>query len=82
MRPVFMTALSTVTALLPTALALDEASEFRAPMAQVVIGGLLMSTLLSLLIVPAFYVITDSVQGLYDRVLAGIGRLTAKITGH
>ena len=68
LRPVLMTAISTVSALLPTALALNEASEFRAPMAHVVIGGLLLSTVLSLLVVPAIYTITDSIQQTYYRI--------------
>jgi HAE1 family hydrophobic/amphiphilic exporter-1 len=65
MRPIFMTTLATIMGLLPTALALNEGSEFRQPMATVVIGGLLLSTLLSLLIVPSFYMITDHIQERY-----------------
>jgi HAE1 family hydrophobic/amphiphilic exporter-1 len=51
--------------LIPTALALNEASAFRRPMAMVVIGGLILSTVLSLLIVPSFYMITDRLQTKY-----------------
>ncbi len=81
MRPVFMTALSTAVALLPTALALNEASEFRAPMAIVVIAGLVLSTVLSLLIVPAFYKITDSVERTYYGVGGGLLRLVDHLRG-
>ena len=78
MRPIFMTTISTVMALLPTALALNEASEFRAPMAHVVIGGLVVSTILSLLIVPAFYVITSDITDLFGRCLRGLGDLLSR----
>ena len=81
MRPVLMTALSTTAALLPTALAMSEASEFRAPMAIVVIGGLVLSTVLSLLIVPAFYKITDSVERTYYGVGGGLLRLINRLRG-
>ena len=82
MRPILMTTISTVMALLPTALALNEASEFRAPMAHVVIGGLLLSTVLSLLIVPAFYTITTDVTEasgrLGERISGVIGSLSTR----
>ena len=78
MRPIFMTTISTVMALLPTALALNEASEFRAPMAHVVIGGLVVSTVLSLLIVPAFYVITSDITDLFGRSMRGLGNLFSR----
>jgi Cu/Ag efflux pump CusA len=54
-----MTSIATLMAAIPPALALGEGSEVRAPMAMAVIGGLTVSTALSLLVVPAFYVIAD-----------------------
>jgi len=68
MRPIFMTSIACIMGLLPTALALSEGSEFRQPMATVVIGGLILSTVLTLLIVPSFYIIIDDLQGLYYRI--------------
>jgi HAE1 family hydrophobic/amphiphilic exporter-1 len=65
MRPILMTTIACIMGLLPTALALNEASAFRRPMAMVVIGGLVLSTLLSLLIVPSFYLITDRLEARY-----------------
>jgi len=51
---------ATMMAALPPALGLGSGSEIRTPMAIAVIGGLVVSTVLSLLVVPAFYVTTDS----------------------
>lgn len=76
MRPIFMTTVATVMGLLPTALALNEASAFRRPMAIVVIGGLILSTLLTLLIVPSFYMITDGIQ---ERFYGAARRISEKL---
>jgi hydrophobe/amphiphile efflux-1 (HAE1) family protein len=60
LRPILMTSVATMMAALPPALGLGSGSEIRTPMAIAVIGGLIVSTVLSLLVVPAFYVTTDS----------------------
>ena len=59
LRPILMTATATLMAAIPPALGIGPGSEIRAPMAIAVIGGLVLSTVLSLLVVPAFYVTTD-----------------------
>jgi HAE1 family hydrophobic/amphiphilic exporter-1 len=59
LRPILMTTLAMVGGMLPTALALSRGSEQRAPMAVAVIGGLLLSTLLTLLVIPTAYSIVD-----------------------
>jgi multidrug efflux pump len=59
LRPILMTSIATFMAALPAALQLGPGSEIRAPMAIAVLGGLVVSTLLSLLVVPAFYVVAD-----------------------
>ncbi len=59
LRPILMTSVATMMAALPPALGLGSGSEIRTPMAIAVIGGLIVSTVLSLLVVPAFYVTTD-----------------------
>lgn len=59
LRPILMTSLATMMAAVPSALALGPGAETRGPMAVAVIGGLLISTALSLLVVPAFYVVAD-----------------------
>jgi hydrophobe/amphiphile efflux-1 (HAE1) family protein len=60
-RPIIMTTIAMVGGMLPSALALDSGGEFRAPMAIAVIGGLVSSTVLSLLFVPAVFAVMDDV---------------------
>jgi len=75
MRPVLMTSIATIFGVLPTALALTQGSELRAPMAVVVIGGLAVSTVLTLLMIPIMYLsaedITDFVRRLYYWIFRG-----------
>ncbi len=59
LRPILMTATATMMAAIPPALGLGSGSEIRVPMAIGVIGGLVVSTALSLIVVPSFYVIAD-----------------------
>ena len=59
LRPILMTTATTVLGLLPMALGLGEGSELRRPMALTVIGGLVTSTLLTLIVVPALYSLVD-----------------------
>lgn len=59
LRPILMTAVATLMAAVPSALGLGPGAETRAPMADAVIGGLVLSTALSLFVVPAFYVVAD-----------------------
>ena len=54
-----MTTATTVLGLLPMALGLGQGSEIRAPMAITVIGGLLFSTILTLVLVPVVYTLLD-----------------------
>jgi multidrug efflux pump subunit AcrB len=62
-RPIVMTTIAMAGGMLPSALAIGSGGEFRAPMAIAVIGGLLLSTLLSLIFVPAVFVLMDDVGG-------------------
>ncbi len=55
LRPILMTALTTIIAMIPLALALQEGSELQAPLARAVIGGLTSSTLITLVVVPVVY---------------------------
>jgi len=59
LRPILMTATATMMAAIPPAIGLGAGSEIRRPMAIGVIGGLILSTILSLIVVPSFYVIAD-----------------------
>ncbi len=67
LRPILMTSVATMMAAVPAALGLGAGSETRAPMALAVLGGLIVSTALSLLVVPAFYLLSD---GLKQRLTA------------
>jgi HAE1 family hydrophobic/amphiphilic exporter-1 len=62
MRPVLMTAVSTVFGMLPLALGAGAGSEWRRPMGIIAIGGLTTSTLLTLLVVPVVYTLVDDAQ--------------------
>lgn len=55
LRPILMTALTTILGLLPLAIGLGEGGETQIPMARVVIGGLLTSTLITLILIPVIY---------------------------
>ncbi len=70
-RPIVMTTIAMVAGMLPSALGLGDGSEFRAPMAVAVIGGLIVSTALSLLFVPAFHIAMDDLSNLLIRLVLG-----------
>jgi multidrug efflux pump subunit AcrB len=74
-RPIVMTTIAMVAGMFPSALAFGAGGEFRAPMAIAVIGGLIVSTFLSLLFVPAFFTIMDDLGRLTWRVF---GRVVGK----
>jgi HAE1 family hydrophobic/amphiphilic exporter-1 len=59
LRPILMTTLAMVFGMIPLAIAVGEGSEQRAPMAHAVIGGVIASTLLTLLAVPVLYTVLD-----------------------
>lgn len=67
LRPILMTSLTTIAGMLFIALGLGEGSETLVPLSAVVIGGLAMSTALTLVVVPSIYT-------LFDAILGGIGR--------
>ncbi len=62
LRPILMTTVATMMAAVPPVLGIGPGTETRSPMAAVVLGGLTVSTLLSLLVVPAFYVVSDRMK--------------------
>lgn len=68
-RPIIMTTIAMTAGMVPSALAVAEGGEFRAPMAIAVIGGLLLSTVLSLLFVPSLFSVID---GGRERALRGL----------
>lgn len=62
MRPILMTSATTILALFPMALGLGEGSQMRAPMAIAVIGGLVTSTVLTLIIIPVVYEVVERLR--------------------
>ena len=75
-RPIIMTTAAMIFGMLPVAMAISEGGETRAPMAVCVIGGLITSTLLTLIVVPVFYTFMDGlgrtrVMRFFSRLLFG-----------
>jgi hydrophobic/amphiphilic exporter-1 (mainly G- bacteria), HAE1 family len=62
LRPIIMTTLTTVLALAPLAVGAGEGSEIRGPMAMTIIGGLIASTVGSVLVLPALYLVLDRMR--------------------
>jgi HAE1 family hydrophobic/amphiphilic exporter-1 len=78
LRPILMTTAAMVFGMLPVAMALSEGGEVRAPMAICVIGGLLTSMLLTLVVVPVAYSLTESM--LHSRPMQWIRSHTLGLT--
>ncbi|MFK7951968.1 MAG: efflux RND transporter permease subunit [Ekhidna sp.] len=73
-RPIIMTSLTTILALLPLTFGFGESASLRSPMAIAVIGGLVTSTLLTLIVIPCFY---ESIE----RLIARLSNMTSKSNG-
>jgi multidrug efflux pump subunit AcrB len=73
LRPILMTSAAMVLGMLPTAVSKAEGSEFRAPMAIAVIGGVISSTLLSLIVVPVFYLAIENLKAWLPRFARRVG---------
>jgi HAE1 family hydrophobic/amphiphilic exporter-1 len=71
LRPILMTTLAMVFGMVPLAFALSEGSEQRAPMGQAVIGGVITSSLLTLVVVPVIYCYLDDLGEWCKRKLLG-----------
>ncbi|MGE0018148.1 MAG: efflux RND transporter permease subunit [Draconibacterium sp.] len=67
LRPILMTSLTTILALLPLTIGFGESASLRSPMALAVIGGLATSTLLTLVVIPCVFDILDRVKGVFAR---------------
>lgn len=67
-RPIIMTSIAMSAGMLPSALGVGEGGSFRAPMAIAVIGGIIVSTVLSLVVVPSFFLIMDDLSRLLGRI--------------
>ena len=73
-QPIVMTSMAMSAGMLPSAMGIGEGGAFRAPMAIAVIGGVIVSTALSLVIVPSFYLVMDDLSRL-------LGRLFGRLVG-
>ena len=72
LRPILMTTFAMIFGMLPVALALGEGGEARAPMAITVIGGLIVSTVLTLVVIPVIYTLLDRHEYDQDRATNGL----------
>jgi HAE1 family hydrophobic/amphiphilic exporter-1 len=61
-RPILMTSLTTILALLPLTIGMGESASLRSPMALAVIGGMITSTLLTLVVIPCVYDVLDRLR--------------------
>ena len=74
-RPIIMTSIAMSVGMLPSAIGVGEGGAFRAPMAIAVIGGIIVSTILSLVVVPSFFLIMDDLSRLLGWIF---GRFVGK----
>jgi predicted RND superfamily exporter protein len=74
-RPIVMTSIAMSAGMLPSALGVGEGGAFRAPMAIAVMGGIIVSTVLSLVVVPSMYLAMDDLSRFFSWVL---GRFIGK----
>ncbi|MGX9757172.1 efflux RND transporter permease subunit [Clostridioides difficile] len=80
LRPVLMTTATTILGMLPTALSLGEGGETMQPLAIVIMGGLTVSTLITLVLIPTIYLIFDRWENKFsDKMPKIFGRITDKI---
>ena len=85
-RPIVMTTIAMAAGMMPSALAIGAGGEFRSPMALAVIGGLIFSTILSLVFVPAMFMVMDDLGALCWRfgkkLLVSSGETEPEPAGH
>ncbi|MDQ6680172.1 MAG: efflux RND transporter permease subunit, partial [Pseudomonadota bacterium] len=82
LRPILMTTLAMIFGMVPLAFALSEGSEQRAPMGQAVIGGVITSSLLTLVVVPVVYCYLDDLSRWAKRKWAGSSRAAPAAVAH
>ncbi|HEX6095131.1 MAG TPA: efflux RND transporter permease subunit [Thermoanaerobaculia bacterium] len=75
LRPILMTSLALIAGMIPVAMGIGEGAEFRAPMGRAIIGGVVTSTLLTLLIIPAIYELMAKGRG---RAVGAFKRITGR----
>jgi multidrug efflux pump subunit AcrB len=75
LRPILMTSFALIAGMLPVAIGIGEGADFYRPLAIAIIGGTITATVLTLLVVPAFY---DSIELARDRMFAKLQRRQAQ----
>jgi multidrug efflux pump subunit AcrB len=78
LRPIMMTTLTAILGLVPMAIGSGEGAEVRAPMAITVIGGLMVSTILTLVVIPVVYTLLDRHEYAADRATNGLNPASQK----
>ncbi|WP_256997562.1 efflux RND transporter permease subunit [Gloeobacter morelensis] len=68
LQPILMTTIAMIAGMLPIALGIGAGSEFRSPMAVAVVGGLLSSTLLTLVVIPVLFTYVDDFKNWLARL--------------
>jgi HAE1 family hydrophobic/amphiphilic exporter-1 len=68
LRPILMTTFALIAGMVPVALGRGEGADFRAPLGRAVIGGVITSTVLTLLVIPTFYEIIDTIRTRFTRL--------------
>ena len=71
-RPIVMTSLTTILALLPLTIGFGDSAALRAPLAYAVIGGLVTSTLLTLVVIPCVYYLLDNLAARISNLFQGV----------
>ncbi|HEX7808423.1 MAG TPA: efflux RND transporter permease subunit, partial [Thermoanaerobaculia bacterium] len=67
LRPILMTSIALIAGMIPVAMGFGEGAEFRAPMGRAIIGGVVTSTLLTLLVIPTIYELMDRFRGAFTK---------------
>ena len=78
LRPIMMTTLALIAGMIPVALGRGEGADFRAPLGRAVIGGVITSTLLTLIVIPTFYEILDEWREWFMRKFGLVPKGTAE----
>jgi multidrug efflux pump subunit AcrB len=78
LRPIIMTSVATVAGAIPAAIGLGPGAETRAPMARAIIGGIVLSTLVTLVLVPVFYVLVERLRKASGKLLTTPATPTGK----
>ncbi len=80
LRPILMTTFALIAGMIPVALGEGEGADFRAPLGRAIIGGVITSTVLTLLVIPTFYDVLSGARDRMDRLFRG-GRKTGGEAG-